>query len=493
MKTRHVRAFSFALASLLSVGTLVSCGGSAPAMTNDTTAAPSDDTTAPAETQLADGLGEYDFGGRAFNIVYSAEQLGALWPYTSDELNGDVLSDAVYTRDQKVEERFNCRIVFHDKGGQSSKQMEAFRSSIMAGDGSFDLCINHMYNGFNAAIADGLLYDFNKLPCIDLTKPWWNQSIKENLEIDGVLLTEVSDLVYAYWDVIYFNKNMMDDFGIAYPYDKVKEGKWTWTYLAEITKNVSKDLNGDGKFDGDDQWGAVIDLNTSTMTRLIHSNGLVMAQIGDDGKPTLSGMMSDKMQTVIERYYDFVWGDGRSYYPLGEPTSSTIPIDTFAKGHSLVLHTQTVKLPSLRDVTFEFGIVPLPKFDEAQEKYLSMASTQMLLLPIDMADPTFVGVVLEALSAESYREVVPKLYDVVYENKLLRDEESQDMFELIRSSLVYDFNWNYGNGNSMSYLIGRTVGQNSKDFSSYYASNINAAQKVLDDVVEAVHENYIGK
>jgi len=471
---------------LLCIVLLASCGGEAPAA--DTTAADSTVTTAPEETTISDDLGKYDFGGRVFNIVYSADQLGSTWPYTIEEETGDILSDAVYRREINVEDRFNVDITWFSAGGENKEVYNAFRPAVMAGDQTYQLAINHMFQGFNAAISDGLLYDFNKMPIINLDKPWWNQSARKNLEVESVLLTMTSDIIYSYYDTIYFNKQIMDEHQLAYPYEKVLDGTWTWDYLSKITKNVSKDINGDGKYDDNDLTAFAIDKNTSTMTRLIHSNGMTMASIGTDGRPTLDNLSSEKMHTVIEKYYDFVWGDNRCYYAGTDgPTEST---DMFASGNAMMMHIQTSKLPLLRDVEFEFGIVPLPKYDEKQENYHTLASTQMLLLPADMQDPEFVGVVLEALSAESWREVTPKLYDVVYTNKYLRDEHSQEMFEIIRSSLVYDFNWNYGNGNKMSYLIGNTVGQGEENISSFIASNIDSAQAVLNDAYDAIVENY---
>ncbi len=481
-----------ALLSLLLLTTILAGCTSTPSETQPEADIPAQDTAAETdaatETTVSDDLGEYDFDGRLFNIAYSAAQLGPEWPYAPEEVNGDILNDAAFNRNMLVEERFNCLVEFFDAGDQSSSVIDAFRSAIMAGDGTYQLAVNHMFRGFTSAIADGLLYDFNDMPAINLDKPWWNQSIRENLEVEGVLLTAVSDLIYSYYDVIYFNKEIMDAHGIAYPYEKVHDGSWTWTYLAEITKDITQDLNGDGKLNEQDAWGFIIDSNGSTMTRLIHSNGMVMATKDENGRPTLDGMLSDKMHTVIERYYDFVWNDNRCYYAL--KTGSLDIVNMYLEGNSMMMHVQTARLPLLRDANFEFGIVPLPKYDEAQEGYYTLASTQMLLLPADMDDPEFVGVIVEALSAESYRQVTPVLYEVVYENKLLRDEESQEMFSLIRNSLVYDFNWNYGNGNDMSYLIAKTVGEGNADFASYFASKAPAAQRHLDEVYENILKRY---
>ena len=455
--------------------------------------------TASADTELTDTepaetetdyytiIGEHDFDGRTFTIVYSSEQLGPMWPYDAEEENGDILNDSVYRRNNSVMDRYNCTIVYDDKGGDWDKQIAAFRNAIMAGDHSYQLCINHMYCGFNAAITDGLLYDFNKLPVVDLTQPWWNQTIRGNLSIDGVLLTEVSDLVFAYYDVIYFNKKIMDEYTIPYPYDKVEDGTWTWDYLASIAKQVGKDMNGDNKFDTEDSYGYLVDQNLSTMTRLIHSNGMVMAELDQNGHPTLENMMSSKMQSVVDKYYDLVWND-HTYF--ASHTGDAHCVDMFHDGKGMMMHIQTTQLTKLRDVDFEFGIVPLPKYNEEQDAYRSMASSQMLLLPADMTDPEFEGIILEALSYESYKEVVPCLYEVVYENKLLRDSKSQEMFKLIRDSLVYDFNWVYGNGNRLAYLIGRTVGEGNSNISSYYAENLSACQEVLDQVYADIEANY---
>ncbi|NLE12507.1 MAG: extracellular solute-binding protein [Clostridiales bacterium] len=470
----------------------VSCaGGGSDADASVSTTAPADsvETTSEAvdeETEIKDGIGEYDFNGKVFSIVLSDDQLGPTWPYHVDELNGDLLNDAVFNRDSKVNERFNTDITYFSAGGDYDKPIAAMKSSVLAGDGAYQLCINHMYGGFNGAIADGVLYDFNKIPIIDLTKPWWNQSIRENLEVEGVLLTAVSDIVYVYVDVVYFNKEIMDNHSIEYPYEKVHDGSWTWDYLARITKDITEDLNGDGQYTEVDRYGMVIDANLSSMTRLIHSNGMTMATIGSDGRPTLEGIMSDKMQSVIDKYYSLLYDDNRSYRTKVVNEICVM----FAAGQAMAMHTQTSKLTQLRDMEQEFGITPLPKYDENQDGYKTLASSQMLLLAADITDEEFVGVMLEAMSAESYCQITPVLFDVIFESKYLRDEESFDMFKLMRSSLVYDFNWNFGNGNKMAYLIGNTAGNKNTDLASYYAANVTAAQTILDKVYDDIIKNY---
>ncbi|MBQ8509737.1 MAG: hypothetical protein IJ493_07515 [Clostridia bacterium] len=105
------KKISSALTLLLTASLLASCGDTqTPA---DTTTASSDTTAKPVKTEISDNLGEYDFKGRTFNIVYSAEQLGSGWPYDTEEANGDILNDAVYRRNTNPRELYRLTLAFH--------------------------------------------------------------------------------------------------------------------------------------------------------------------------------------------------------------------------------------------------------------------------------------------------------------------------------------------------------------------------------------------
>lgn len=103
-----------------------------------------------------------------------------------------------------------------------------------------------------------------------------------------------------------------------------------------------------------------------------------------------------------------------------------------------------------------------------------------------------VGVISEALAVESYKHVVPAVYEVTYENKRLRDSESYEMFNIIRSGLVYEFSWTYGEGGSMVYILPTLLEQKNTNVSSFYAKNFKTAEKQLEKVIDKVKENYGG-
>ncbi|MBO5219197.1 MAG: hypothetical protein J6C52_07195 [Clostridia bacterium] len=101
MKYRHSLSLLLAALLLASVG----CGGGSPAA--DTTAASGGDTTTAPETELAPDLPAYDGGGADFTILAKMEgtETGR-WTAQDvwvEDQNGEVINDAVWERNQKLE------------------------------------------------------------------------------------------------------------------------------------------------------------------------------------------------------------------------------------------------------------------------------------------------------------------------------------------------------------------------------------------------------
>ena len=85
-----------------------------------------------------------------------------------------------------------------------------------------------------------------------------------------------------------------------------------------------------------------------------------------------------------------------------------------------------------------FGLLPMPKYDEAQEDYYTVTgySTALLTVPSVIENPEMVGWALDALSYDSWKSVLPIYYDVRLEQKGLRNEDSIAMLDIVRSSLA---------------------------------------------------------
>ena len=471
---------------------LLSCGSQEAQTSNtQTTAENTSPVTESATEELTDGLENIDFNEADFNIVYSADQLGSSWPYDAEAETGDLLNDSVYKRNHTVMERFNVNVSYVSTGGTGDEVPTALMKSVKAGDNAYHLAISHTYASVPALLTDGYLADFNTIPNIDISKPWWNASIRNNLSICGVLPIAVSDLVYSYADVIYVNHDMIESYDLENPYDLVEKGQWTWSKLAEMAEIVASDLNGDGKPSDGDIFGYTTPGETpSLMSRIVQSNGMLMASSDDDGVQLLT--VSDRLHNAFERYYSLLYDGAKTY--IGTVTGDKESVASFISGNILFMHQTTLQLPKMRDTDVNFGIVPLPKYDETQENYQSMLSSQILLVPSSLDDEMkeYVGTITEALSFESWKTVTPAVYNTIFENKYLRDATSYEMYQMIRSSLVCDFNWNYGNGNELtSMAIKLLKDQKSTDVASYlakYSEKIAVSYEKLTDAVKEIYD-----
>jgi len=297
----------------------------------------------------------------------------------------------------------------------------------------------------------------------------------------------VSDYVYQRPMVIYFNKNMIRDYKLEDPYELVNSGNWTWDKLAEMSAAVAEDLNGDGKYDEDDQYGFSICLDWQPVT-VVHANGMFLTGRDSDGYPLFTPFATEKMKNVIDKFYDLLYAGNKTYIVKRDTSVLSISGYTplFGQGQILFCYSNTQLLQHLNDITLDFGMIPLPKYDTRQDGYYVLGDTQMMVVPADVYAPEMSSVIAEALSAYSWKRVVPAVYDVLYANQYMRDEQSYEMFNLIRKGIVYDFAWTFGEGGSMTYALVQLMMNQNTNITSYYEKNASAQEKTMKKFIEKV-------
>ena len=181
------RIFSMILAALLLAGTITGCGDTA----EETTAAAVE--TQPVETEsetlfMEDNLPEdLDFGGTAVN-TFGWEEV-AIIEFFAEEMNGDVVNDAVFQRNQVVEERLNVSLGYTLAPGNNANHQAwagTVMSSTMAGDGANDIIAGYSMAptilAYNRVLIDLLTLDY-----IDFAMPWWPSSLIDEAVCGGKL------------------------------------------------------------------------------------------------------------------------------------------------------------------------------------------------------------------------------------------------------------------------------------------------------------------
>ncbi|MCL2815892.1 MAG: extracellular solute-binding protein [Oscillospiraceae bacterium] len=446
----------------------------------------------PSDPRLAvkEDIPNLDFKNQNFTILYPTWSMYNDYYFAEDEI-GEKMNDAVYRRTKNVEERFNIKINPVTVGYIETIH-PTISKAVKAGSDDYQMTTTHCIAGVAELAAGGFVLDWNKIPIVDFAKPWWNQRMNETMSVDGVLLTAVSDFIIFDPNVIYFNKRIAKELDIGDVYKLVNDGKWTWAKLAELAKLASKDINGDGKFDSEDQYGFVTHIGWM-MENAIQSCGMYISKIGEEGYPE-NNLNTERFGNLINMLYELMCVGNQTFLGdwdannLATVYESQVPMSS----DRVLFHVDPLSAGKrYRAYDVEFGILPFPKYDEAQAEYLSLSWNGFIMIP-QTADPEFAGAVNEALAAESYRLTVPAYYDVLLNSKVARDVESTEMIDIIAKGAVYDFALNFGNWNAISLSVSNLLNtKKSPDYVSFMEKNENGFNKQMRKVYDEIRKNYL--
>ena len=127
----------------------------------------------------------------------------------------------------------------------------------------------------------------------------------------------------------------------------------------------------------------------------------------------------------------------------------------FQRCRALMMGGELKAADSFRDMDNTYGIVPNPKFDEAQDRYYTAITVQVpvLTIPVTNSSTERTGIILDAMAYLSNKDITPVFFDVTMSQKRLRTEESIDMLHIIKDSLYFDVGIAYGWTSNLVYTI----------------------------------------
>lgn len=484
MKHRFGTALTAVL--LLAACGLASCGeasaptekGNTPSAetAGETAAVTESETEAKPASVVPDGL---DFGGKTFMLL-GGDAVFEVYTMAT-ELSGDTLNDALFNRYQAVGDKLNVSFAFTPEN--STGAVSKLTSSVLAGDDSYQLAIVQRATSIAKMVGDHLLHNWNDLPYVDLTTPYWFHDAIESLRVGDLIYYTYGDIYPMSTHVMYYNKAMLDTFDLPSPHEYALNGTWTLDRLLEMASAVSKDLNGDGKMDENDQYGISFG-NTDMINSLMYGAGVTITEKNGDGV-TLRPL-DDRMLAAYEKIHQLFQNNTCYFKKLNTLTIAT--------GQVLFYTSSVHGARTYRDSTVEFGLLPYPKFDEAQEHYISFLNTELMCVP-STADPELAGACTQLL-AENSGGVKEAYYEYLLKEKVARDPESAQVLDLIFGNAINDFIISYCGGMSKSsnmYNIPQTLAQKgSTDFASSYEKNAEGVMKEIEKAYGMILSNTEG-
>jgi len=489
------KTLSLLLLIAMLASSFAACGSSTDETTADTAAGADVTETTTEDTALKPDIPETaDLEGYNFR-VYTRDTDHHIKEVYALELTGEVVNDAVYQRNMNVEEKYNVKLsAVEVTEAPENTMMDEFSRNVMAGEDGYEVALMHTVHAGSTAIS-GVAYNWNDVPHVDFEKPWWNSVIAEELDFNDMLFLAVSDYCISAIDYTWafvYNRDMAEDNGIADLYDTVEEGAWDFDTFNSLCEQVSVDVDGDGKQGLNDQYGFVTHFNSAVVNWSFAFDIRYIVR-DENGDPTILPQ-SDKMMTAVEKLYGLLHESGHALYcpdakikEMGQPSHDLGVATFFEEGHSLFAALRIYVIDNLRDMEAEFGIIPFPKYDRAQDAYYTHVDghAPLMILPKTLQNVENAGLILEALAYESNQLVVPAVYEIVLQSKYARDEASSRMLDLILDGRVYTFGYMYDNWKGMQWTITNLMSQKSKDYASYYAKQLKSAEAQLKAIMES--------
>ena len=431
----------------------------------------------PEESPI-DKIPVADYGGREFNF-FMCDEFFTRRDIIAEEIMGEAVNDAKYNRFRTIEDKYNIEInlIYLGNAGQT---YDYLNKSAITDDIRYDLTHVHA-SSIVQVVSAGLLMDLKKLPYPDFGNPWWNKGLMDSMTVKNVLLLCPSAIELPYSSAVCFNKQMVQDNAMESPYELVRKGEWTMDRFYEICSGMSKDLNGDGKFDKDDQYGFTTQNSWMLKSYLYAGNHTVLVKDEND-VPQLNKDY-EHLARIVDKMLQLFNQNNTSYlYDSSNETDFPISMDS-GRVFAIGLHLAEVSYLRYSDV--DYGIVPLPKLDGAQKNYTGISWGGFFGIPVNVSDPEMSSLIFEALSAESYYSILPPFKEQQLSVKFARDEESIEMLDLIYENMIYDMAPNYSTLNAYVNILYELYAKKNADVMSYMDKNETALQKALDKIIEA--------
>jgi len=478
---------------VLSVFFAFSCSsdvGSSNDSTVDTTGDPSEtvDKLEAIYREREDKLPELDLGNQTINFlsmsgkVYDKE-------ITVEELMSESLNDSIYYRNIYVEERLNCKIT--NERYDYAKSREKLQVCLSSGDNLYQFFVHEAAPTLDLAIADNF-YNLLELEkgYLELTAPWWSQDYIKEIGTESKLYALTGSISLSMLRSIhatFFNKALAENNGIEDLYKVVNDGRWTIDYQSEIVSKLYRDLNGNSIADQEDQFGFASPVYWALDAYIAAFDIDILSR--DSNDDFFYNLNTDKAETAAQKLNSLTWENKGSF--IDNDQNSALE-RMFASDKTLFLSDKllAIETDTLRNMSSEYGIIPMPKYDEEQADYYSMPYEvfHLYAIPTTVPNPDEVSAVLEAMCAETWRKVIPTYSDLALKGKYLNDSTSRVMFDMIienmkiEAGVLYAYQTNEVAAKLFRYSVGHKQIEK-------FSSSLAQCERIMPRLIETLNES----
>ncbi|MBE6657891.1 MAG: hypothetical protein E7604_05535 [Ruminococcaceae bacterium] len=484
---KYTAKISAGLLALLMLGqSLSACGKQAADAADGTQAKPETETKAAEELRYLDTLESRDMEGFQYRIVAQHSETRPNF-LISEEVTGEVVNDAIHTRDNALENRLNIelvRIPYADRGVLKSDVTK----SLMANSDEYDLIITAFSDGINSMTTQNLLMDLTTIPHITLDSQYWNKSISDYMRFNGkqFFTSGPVSVSYLYTPThVLVNRDLAKELQLPDMQELVMEGKWTIDMMASMMKDAAYDLNGDGNMKmPDDRFAAI--WGHTFGNEMYLAAGLHAVQSDSSGNWTINIDDADSVDFIL-KCADLFSDKSKMLVFTG---TNVDHYKVFTEGRLLFIDSTVANtIFYVRGMEQDFGILPIPVLNEG-DPYLTECNTWLpsgIAVPITATDTERLGLIMETMAVYSYDYLLPAVAEKTL-GKVSHTNTDYQILTMTFNNASFELNTIMDFGGSSQLLRSACFGA-VKNFASSYEKIHDAAQKALDDFLAAADES----
>ncbi len=498
MNTIFKRTMTLLLALLMAAGVAFSAVACAetkePDETKNETVADTSGETSGASGELEtedrnvyDDMEKESYSGKTFTVCNRDECKSDM---EVEELTDDILDDMIYERNAKIAADFGIKFAYVTMDDYNAVNTE-LNTQATSNTDDYDLFVGHKFS-FATCAQNNYCYNLGNIDTISINEEWWDQACYENLTIDDKTYCMTGDIFPTSMrasSCLVFNKVLMEDLqkSVNDLNNLALDGKWTLDQLIAYTADVTMDTSGDSAINYEDDQYGLVSWMMDVPFSLYYGAGKPFISIVD-GTPEMTYVDStEQVTTIYEKIYKIIV-EQKAYFITDANLYETC-YDVFAGGRALFCDITLSKINSMivaRNMKDEYGILPIPKYDEAQEEYLSFVNGAIPFVMVGSAekDPEFVGTILEAMARYNYENVTPNMFEIVTKLQAAQDPISSGMVDLIIRNRIFDmayfFDWEISN-----LVINGLKASNATIASSLKTANNKADKRDLPKLIAA--------
>ena len=291
---------------------------------------------------------------------------------------------------------------------------------------------------------NGLYANLIDLEYINWDAEYWSDSLYDFNAVNGKMYYCTGDLTgtsVRNMFIMLYNYDMVNENHMGNLYDLVDKGEWTIEKLKQLSSKVYMDDNDDKLRNVGDTFGLV--LGEYLLIDAFQAGAGLSSIVNQNGKLSINSEMNgDYGISVIHKLEALLHENDGAYCPNKPDNSDHRPNygDAFVKGKAVFeVNMCEGILTTVSRSDINYGILPMPKYDEDQEGYytcLNMTYNMYSVLAI-ARDKEMSGAVLESLAHSGNKTLIPTINEALRYKYSQRTEDIR-MLELIKNGIVYD-------------------------------------------------------